>query len=649
MNFLKKRAAARAQPELAEHVSQCARSAELTESDRQALFHTPPVYTRDCPDCGTRFESQCARSAKCPQCLSLSLSLSLNALEAQSTAAESAPNTTQGEGGDSPLSSAQSSGVAAEADDGAADPFAELASWTTADLVQWIGDRHDNGAALAALDEACQALPDDVRPEVEKRITEAYTWLARKTLADIAEAKQAAKAERPGAIIHFYLLFSNADWLRWIRKWVERGNAFDAYKLSARLCKLLAEKEVWLCEQLTARLESVSSLVERSGCLGSDADNEIDEDQDRAADLENARAVLPGIVYRWQKSRPNAEELARLMWDELEDTIYTSASNELVALAEAALAELVQEGQIAKGETSWWKPGTLWDAEPDNGEPDAAPTSPVTEEAADDDDLTEEKAAIIEALTRWQESVPEGDELLELVQVRRPGYFALEDLGAALVELQQANVLAVDRTGGWYLTGDATPAEQGPVVTMVPVSTGTVIAHIRHDGAERYTLQSGAYKLDIVLPADYAEVTKLLMALLAAVSMRLEGFQEGPAAHVLTHKAWRAVMAALALVTDDEPARCYAVDTPGPGGACHKFECAGITVQFQRGARGEPDSVAGVLAPDLLEVCKHVLYQRETPYDFELIALCCIELAINKLTERVTERIGRGVFGRHAA
>lgn len=435
---MKKRAAARAQPELAEHVSQCARSAELTESDRQALFHTPPVYTRDCPDCGTRFESQCARSAKCPQCLSLSLSLSLNALEAQS-------------------------GVAAEADDGAADPFAELASWTTADLVQWIGDRHDNGAALAALDEACQALADDVRPEVEKRITEAYTWLARNTLADIAS--QCARS---------------ADELR---------------------------------------------------------------------------------------------------------------------------------------------------------------------------DLDEEKEAIVEALTRWQESVPEGDELLELVQVRRPGYFALEDLGAALVELQQANVLAVDRTGGWYLTGDATPAEQGPVVTMVPVSTGTVIAHIRHDGAERYTLQSGAYKLDIVLPADYAEVTKLLMALLAAVSMRLEGFQEGPFAHVLTHKAWSAAMAALALVAVEKTARCYALDTPGPGGACHKFECAGITVQFQRGARGEPDSVAGVLDPDLLEVCKHVLYQREMPFsdDFELLARGCIELAINKLTERVTERIGRGVFGRHAA
>lgn len=532
--------------------SQCARSADLTESDRQALFHTPPVYTRDCPACGTRFDTTDPGQSQCSQC------------------ARSAEP----------------------------DEFAELASWSVERLAKWMSQCARSADELRALDEAAAELPEADRVVVEARIAEAYTLLARGQLADIAEAKQVAKAEpAEPAAVEAGEPGADEDLAAWRARLTEMGlpvdglHTWDAHRI-----------QNWIFNHPS--VEALRALDELADTLtGVRRAKILKEIATAYANL--ASANWAGITIELAMQR---REVADQLWDRVEKTF---------ALRGYTMEEASQ----------------------------------CARSADELRDLDEEKEAIVEALTRWQESVPQGDELLELVQVRRPGYFALEDLGAALVELQQANVLAVDRTGGWYLTGDATPAEQGPVVTMVPVSTGTVIAHIRHDGAERYTLQSGAYKLDIVLPADYAEVTKLLMALLAAVSMRLEGFQEGPFAHVLTHKAWRAVMAALALVADDEPARCYAVDTPGPGGACHKFECAGITVQFQRGARGEPDSVAGVLDPDLLEVCKHVLYQREMPFgdDFELLARGCIELAINKLTERVTERIGRGVFGRHAA
>lgn len=98
----------------------------------------------------------------------------------------------------------------------------------------------------------------------------------------------------------------------------------------------------------------------------------------------------------------------------------------------------------------------------------------------------------------------------------------------------------------------------------------------------------------------------------------------------------------------------YAIDDSGSGGANHLYAVHlsksdhPITIQFQNGARKEPNSISGVLDTDLLEIVRDRL-QGFQQGDFatreNAIALTHIEEALLWMNKRVEDRIERGVLG----
>lgn len=104
-----------------------------------------------------------------------------------------------------------------------------------------------------------------------------------------------------------------------------------------------------------------------------------------------------------------------------------------------------------------------------------------------------------------------------------------------------------------------------------------------------------------------------------------------------------------------------AADDEGPGGANHVYmvECrAGddpvksdlnvSLICFQCGGRNEPDSVAGVIDSDLLEIVRDRLKGFQSgPFSSRenAIALTHVEEALLWLNKRVDDRAERGVLG----
>ena len=101
----------------------------------------------------------------------------------------------------------------------------------------------------------------------------------------------------------------------------------------------------------------------------------------------------------------------------------------------------------------------------------------------------------------------------------------------------------------------------------------------------------------------------------------------------------------------------YAVDESGNGGANHYYEvhcpladgtdlC--LEVNFQNGARKNPDSLPGVLDTDLLEIVRDRLKGFQSG-DFacreNACALTHIEEALMWMNRRVEDRIERNVLG----
>lgn len=98
----------------------------------------------------------------------------------------------------------------------------------------------------------------------------------------------------------------------------------------------------------------------------------------------------------------------------------------------------------------------------------------------------------------------------------------------------------------------------------------------------------------------------------------------------------------------------YAIDDSGSGGANHLYAVHlsksdhPITIQFQNGARTNPDSIPGVLDTDLLEIVRDRLksfQSSEFATRENAIALTHIETALLWLNKRVEDRIERGVLG----
>lgn len=97
----------------------------------------------------------------------------------------------------------------------------------------------------------------------------------------------------------------------------------------------------------------------------------------------------------------------------------------------------------------------------------------------------------------------------------------------------------------------------------------------------------------------------------------------------------------------------------GPGGAYHTYEIVPLnrapdletpvfTIQFQKGARLEDDSVSGVLDTDLLEIVRDRLssFQRgEYATRDNAMALTHVEEALLWMNKRVEDRADRGVLG----
>ncbi len=302
---------------------------------------------------------------------------------------------------------------------------------------------------------------------------------------------------------------------------------------------------------------------------------------------------------------------------------------------------------------------TVEEAQP---EAEAGEAQPVAVEAeADDDaeeDLEEEKGAILDTIDSWAAADPTIDELLGLVHASKPGYYdGNEGLAAALVELQQQGVIQCDDLGVVRKVASDAEAAETPSVHVVPSTTGTVIAEVTTATGQRsFLLIAGPYQLSIPRPSTDAERLLLALGLLMVVDNRLEDFQSGPFSCPQNRDALRFVSAAqfvlqvwIAEVTGDASAHfvCDAcgLDDSGPGGALHLYKVNNLlTVQLQKGPRAEAGSVAGVLDLDLLQVARHLLNDCAWAASGR-VAVLLVELAEGQLTERQTERIARGVFG----
>lgn len=103
----------------------------------------------------------------------------------------------------------------------------------------------------------------------------------------------------------------------------------------------------------------------------------------------------------------------------------------------------------------------------------------------------------------------------------------------------------------------------------------------------------------------------------------------------------------------------YTVGETGPGGAYHEYAVAIAGdasaslshIQFQKGARNDPESAHGVLDGDLLEIVRHRL-QMFQKGDFatreNACALTHIEEALMWMNKRAEDRAERGVLGTYS-
>ena len=98
----------------------------------------------------------------------------------------------------------------------------------------------------------------------------------------------------------------------------------------------------------------------------------------------------------------------------------------------------------------------------------------------------------------------------------------------------------------------------------------------------------------------------------------------------------------------------FAVDEKGAGGANHEYhiKCGRFNnthvIQFQNGARKEPNSIHGILDTDLLEIIRDRLKGFQGggfATDYNEKALEHIELSLMYMNRRVEDRIERNVLG----
>ena len=98
----------------------------------------------------------------------------------------------------------------------------------------------------------------------------------------------------------------------------------------------------------------------------------------------------------------------------------------------------------------------------------------------------------------------------------------------------------------------------------------------------------------------------------------------------------------------------FVVDEKGNDGVNHDYEIylqkenSICKIEFQKGARKEPESIRGIIDSDLLEIVRHRL-QCFQKGDFasreNAVALTHIEEALMWLNKRVEDRIERNVLG----
>lgn len=106
--------------------------------------------------------------------------------------------------------------------------------------------------------------------------------------------------------------------------------------------------------------------------------------------------------------------------------------------------------------------------------------------------------------------------------------------------------------------------------------------------------------------------------------------------------------------------RVFAVDEAGNGGANHEYMIEGVIsetpikkgfgekIQFQNGARKDPDAIHGILDTDLLEIVRDRLkgfQSGEFATDDNAKALEHIEIALMYMNKRVMDRYERNVLG----
>ena len=106
--------------------------------------------------------------------------------------------------------------------------------------------------------------------------------------------------------------------------------------------------------------------------------------------------------------------------------------------------------------------------------------------------------------------------------------------------------------------------------------------------------------------------------------------------------------------------RVFAVDEAGNGGANHEYMIEGVIsetpikkgfgkkIQFQNGARKDPNAIHGILDIDLLEIVRDRLkgfQSGEFATDDNAKALEHIEIALMYMNKRVMDRYERNVLG----
>lgn len=103
------------------------------------------------------------------------------------------------------------------------------------------------------------------------------------------------------------------------------------------------------------------------------------------------------------------------------------------------------------------------------------------------------------------------------------------------------------------------------------------------------------------------------------------------------------------------PCNVAALDEPGAGGAHHLYAVQAlgpvvVSLQFQHGPRAEGGSTIGIFDDDLLAIVQDRLIAFQAgPFscDANAHALDAVMIAREALSERVVDRMARGVLGKN--